>query len=256
MVPRTLRGRSSSFRQALQREVAPHPDVVDVLRSPGTTSLEDLEAWARSLVDISGYQTGMPFGGFEPWAIVQLGDEPPVPFDADAGPLFFVTSVTPPAGAVSSLNDRRLQINRRTGVRPDPRAIIEANLDEIASSDAQAAENFRSLVRSRVNQSLVGALNKPIRIRVGPSWETKKRGVPRPARPEGEADPSEATLKALTQLVDRCKQIDVFSAYAPVSTYLAARPYGVEQLVEYDIIIRLPLREPFASPLADGSGLD
>ncbi|AVK74523.1 hypothetical protein pqer_cds_101 [Pandoravirus quercus] len=256
VVPRSLRG-SLSFRQSLQREVAPHPDVVDVLRSPATVSLEDLEEWARGLTDISGYPTGMPFAGFEPWAIVQLGDEPPVPFDADAGPLFFVTGISPPRGAVASLNDKRLEeVDRRTGATPNPRDLIRADLNKIARSSAQATQDFRSLVRRRVNQSLLEALYRPIRIRVGPAWETKKRGVQRPARPEGRDDPSEATLEALRRLVGRCEQIDVFSAYAPVSTYLAARPFGAHDLVEYDIIIRLPLREPSVLPLADDSGLD
>ncbi|AGO82064.1 hypothetical protein pdul_cds_142 [Pandoravirus dulcis] len=239
MVPGPLRG--SPFRRALQREVAPHHDVVDVLRSPDDLSLADLEAWARGLTGISGYPSDVAFAGFEPWAVVQLGDEPQVPFDADAGPLFYVTNISPPIGAAANLDDRRFRIDRRTGARPDPRDVIGTDLDEIAHSAAPPEEAFRALVRYRVGRALSEALSKPIRLRTGPAWETKKRGVQRPARRAGETDPSEATLEALRRLVGRCEQVDVYAAYAPVATYLAARPFGDTGLITYDVIIRLPL---------------
>ncbi|BCU03323.1 hypothetical protein [Pandoravirus japonicus] len=239
VVPRSLRG--SPFRRALQREVAPHHDVVDVLRSPDDLSLADLEAWARGLTGISGYPSDVAFAGFEPWAVVQLGDEPQVPFDADAGPLFYVTNISPPVGAAANLDDRRFRIDRRTGTRPDPRDVIGTDLGEIAHSAAPPQEAFRHLVRYRVGRALSEALSKPIRLRTGPAWETKKRGVQRPARRAGESDPSEATLDALRRLVGRCEQVDVYAAYAPVATYLAARPFGDTGLITYDVIIRLPL---------------
>ncbi|AGO83547.1 hypothetical protein psal_cds_108 [Pandoravirus salinus] len=251
VVPRSLRG-SSSFRKSLQSEVAPHRDVVDVLRSPDVVSLADLEDWARGLSGISGYPLRVPFSGAEPWAVVQLGDEPQVPFDdPDAGPLFFVINVSPPSGAVANLQDRRLHINRRTGIRPSESEIIGADLDAIARSDAQAAREFRDLVRYRVNRALDEALGKAVRLRTGPGQGRQRRGVQRPSRPAGEVDPSETTLDALTRLRDRCQHIDLYRAYAPVSTYIAALLFPGTDIVTYDVVVRLPLGQSSASRIAD-----
>jgi hypothetical protein len=235
-----------SPRPRLQREVAPHPDVVDVLRSPDDLSLGDLEAWARSLDTIAGYAPGAGFEQVPPWYVVQLGDEPQVPFGS-GGPLFFVTSMSPYKGAVQSIHDARYQrdvFGGRAGggasAGSRPPSSIKRDLDNVATSSEPWAREYRFIVRQAVNSNLKKALMQPIRMRTV-SNVTQRRGVPRPEQQMGQNDPSEATLRALQRLAGQCESINIYSAYAPVSTYLAARPFSTTGLITYDVIIGLPL---------------
>lgn len=232
MVPsRSARSSRSAFRASLQREVEPHPDVADVLRSPADMTLGDLLEWAHGVEGVSGYVLGGFDGGAAPWHVTQLADEQPVPYGDPRLRYFYVTSMDPPPGAIISLDDRRL-------IGRDVASTLRADVDRaVARSDAR---QLRTKVEHAVNESLRRALIAPGRARFAPQW-ARSRGVPRPQRNDEEEDMSLATLRALDQLSQRCAGANLFEAFAPVSTYLAVRPFGSTNNVTYDIIVGLPL---------------
>ncbi|AVK75680.1 hypothetical protein pneo_cds_73 [Pandoravirus neocaledonia] len=232
MVPlRAARSSRSAFRASLQREVEPHPDVADVLRSPANMTLADLLEWARGVEGVSGYVLGGFDGDAAPWHVAQLADEQPVPYGDPRLRYFYVTSMDPPPGAIVSLDDRRL-------IGRDIASALRADVDRaIARSDPR---QLRNKVEYAVNESLRRALIAPGRARFAPQW-ARSRGVPRPQRDDEEEDPSLGTLRALDQLSERCAGVNLFKAFAPVSTYLAVRPFGSTNNVTYDIIVGLPL---------------
>nr|UDO48137.1 hypothetical protein [Pandoravirus massiliensis] len=229
MVP--SRGSRSALRSLEPREVAPHLDVADVLRSPADMTLGDLLQWARSVQGVSGYVLGGFEDGVKPWHVVQLGDEPPVPYGDPRLRYFYVASMDPPSGTVASLDDRRL-------IGRDSVRTVSAILDRAAARPD--VNSLRIKVERAVDNGLKRALTGPRRARFAPEW-ARRRGVPRPERSAEEEDASLATLRALDRLVERCTDANLFEAFAPVSTYLAARPFGATNDITYDIIVGLPI---------------